>query len=556
MSYRTCYMRLGIALAAAAMLATTGFAQTCLQDEYNKVNKQKLTCTANDVRIAQVTNIRDPLTGKALTTCFQGTQFNFLADFEIVTSSTSSRSNIGMYIATASTTQALTGTCVDNIIQPQHPCPSDSSLNCGSDNYHELDPAPDNCGDTSSTDVSPEFGKAAEAVTLEVDNFNCTAPAGSNTLVLPNCTSWQIPGGTIQCVSPAPDFPYPFNGPGGTPTAIPGSPSKCNCEVISLPITPVNPKPLALKACNTNLTSTAPSFTFDANNPPGTASPTNCDAGVEGVDTATYTVAIDNPNVSGTTGDIIVDQICDSAYGQVFPATGSCKAGSTGQTINNTSCSALDIPLGQSATCTFTAPSIGESNTVSNVVTVSGHSKVNTAVTWTANGTNSVSVHSEEAPSTATVTKGVATTTAACATVRYTADVKNTSGADENLSLSGLSDSAFGDLTKCTNAGCTNTGGTLILGTTCGVASNSHGLGTLSGSLGAGAFAASLPVGGNDYTCEFDAQFCSALDANSCISNTDTITPSLSGDEATDKVTVTANDLTVKECLTTTVTSN
>src|SRR5437879_9662627 len=223
----------------ATCCATTAMAQTCLLDQYNKVQKQKLNCTANDVRIAKVTNIRDPATGQPLTKCFQGTNFNFLADFEVVTTSSQARENIGLYIATQSTTQAQTGACVDNIISPKN-----------SDNYHETDPSPDNCGDTSSGDISATFGAGAEKVTLEIDNFLCVAPAGSTTLVLPNCTSWQIPGGTIQCVSPAPGYPYPFNGPGGTPTAIPGSPSKCNCDVISLPIRQVVPTVLVQKACS------------------------------------------------------------------------------------------------------------------------------------------------------------------------------------------------------------------------------------------------------------------------------------------------------------------
>jgi hypothetical protein len=90
-------------------LPQTSSAQACLQDEYNLVNKQKLNCTANDVRIAQVTNIRDPLTGAKLTSCFAGQTFNFLADFEIVTTSSQARENIGLYIATNSLTQALTG---------------------------------------------------------------------------------------------------------------------------------------------------------------------------------------------------------------------------------------------------------------------------------------------------------------------------------------------------------------------------------------------------------------------------------------------------------------
>src|SRR5882724_3335488 len=108
-------------LASAALLATAITAvpaaaqtsQVCLQNEYNMVQKQKLNCTANDVRIAEVTNIRDPQTGATLTSCIGGANFNFLADFKIVTTSSQARENIGLYIATNSTTQALTGSCQD-----------------------------------------------------------------------------------------------------------------------------------------------------------------------------------------------------------------------------------------------------------------------------------------------------------------------------------------------------------------------------------------------------------------------------------------------------------
>src|SRR5258708_5830496 len=121
-------------------LSQTASAQTCLQDEYNLVQKQKLNCTANDVSIAQVTNIRDPLTGLTLAGCNGGSHFNFIADFEVKTTSAQARENIGLYVATNSTTQALAGSCVDNIVSPQHQCPNaKAGILCGSDVYNETD---------------------------------------------------------------------------------------------------------------------------------------------------------------------------------------------------------------------------------------------------------------------------------------------------------------------------------------------------------------------------------------------------------------------------------
>jgi len=499
------------------------------------------------VRVAAVTGVRD-LQGNPLTTCFQGTTFSFLADFEIVTSSTSSRSNIGLYFASQNQADALTGSCVDNIISPQHQCPGAApGILCGSDNYHELDPqvnskggaVPDNCGDTSSTDFSPTFGTAAEGVTVVVNNFLCEAPAGSATLVLPNCTSWQIPGGTNVCFSPSPSFPYEN-------AATPGTKSKCNCGTIPLPITPVTVAPIVQKACNTTITNSPNPPTFTQN--PNVASPTSCDAGAEG-STVTYTVAITNTS-NVPNNNVVVDQICDDQYGNVFTVSGftgaACPAGSVG-TATNVSCPPSPIAPGATGTCTFTAVQ-GEIKTITDTASASGHSSINASSTFLKTQSNSVTVTSTDAPSSAKVTKAFVGTEAGCATVRYSVDVHNSSGADEVLTLSSLTDTAYGDITKL-GSGTPPT----VLGTTCGVASTSPGLGTLSGSLGAGALPTTIAVGG-DYTCQFDGQFCSALDINSCISQVDSVSGVLKGDEL-ESVIQTFNTLTVKECFTATITS-
>src|SRR5262245_29721138 len=106
-------------LFALTTLAPLAFAQNCLQDEFNAAGfHQKLNCTANDVRIAQALNPRAP-DGTPITTCFAGTTFSFIADFQVVTTATS-RENIGLYMATGGQSSALTGQCVDNIISPLH----------------------------------------------------------------------------------------------------------------------------------------------------------------------------------------------------------------------------------------------------------------------------------------------------------------------------------------------------------------------------------------------------------------------------------------------------
>jgi len=535
-----------MAVVAAVILAAPASAQTCLQNEYNLVNKQKLNCTANDVQIAEVTNIRNPTTGAALTSCDGGTNFNFIADFKIVTTSDKERENVGLYIATDSRTQALTGSCVDNIISPQHPCSAGSNILCGSDNYHDSDGPnnADNCGDTSSNDLSPTFGAKAEKVTLLITNFACTAPAGSTTLVLPNCTSWQEPGGSITCSSPSPSFPYPVDA-NSKPEAIPGSPSKCNCSVIPLPITVQSPSITVKKTCNTVDNQQAPNFTTS---PP---TPNSCTIHPEG-GTVTYTVSIAN---TSNFGNIVVDQICDSAYGNIFTVAGfsgpACAVGSAGSKTGTT-CGALTVAAGSSSTCTFTADQ-PEELTINNIASVKGHGTQGGS-TFGPTQSNQVTVVSNEAPTTGTITKQFVANTAACATVRYSVEVKNTSqaGTDEILNLSAFNDSAFGSITSVHG-----TGNNAVLGTTCAVATNASGLGTLSGSSGAGGLPTTIPVNGGTYTCQFDAQICGGLDTDGCFTHYNEVSATLTGDEgANDTVSLTPGKLNVKECVVGSVIAN
>ena len=232
------------ALAVSAHTATALAQSLCLQSQYAASGfSQSLNCTANDVRVAKAINTRDPVTGAPVTTCQAGQTFSFLADFLVQTSSTSTRSNIGLYL-NLNGTSALTGannTCEDNIISPRHPTPCGGPgqpICLGSNHYDEFDPSPDNCGDTSSSDptvcldannnvvacgsaTATQTFPATQVVTVEIDNFTC--PSAGTTAQLPNCTSWQIPGKTLLCQS------TPTSGTGAWPfvdSAVPGSPSR------------------------------------------------------------------------------------------------------------------------------------------------------------------------------------------------------------------------------------------------------------------------------------------------------------------------------------------
>jgi hypothetical protein len=506
------------ALLAVAVLAATSSAQTCLKDEYGK----NVQCTANDVRVAFADNIR-ALDGTALTSCTAGSTFSFVADFHVVTTATA-RENIGLYFQTAGGANALTGTCSDNIIAPKHTAvnPLDK-VQLGSSDYFEntsVDQAGDTCGDITTAHNN-------QTVTVEVDNAKCVA--GTNgMLALPDCTSWQQPGGTILCQSSSPSYPW-------VPAAVPGSPSKCNCDNgFTVPIQVQSPSVSIAKSCTTAISTQT--------NPPLTS----CDAGEEG-GSVTYTVSITN---SSNFGDIIVDQICDNVYGTVFragsPFSGPACATAGSISAANTTCGALDIPSSNSGTCTFTVTQ-GENSTVKNIVSVTGHG--GSAGTFGPQNSNEVTVVSSDAPSTATTTKSFVSNRTVCATVRYGASVHNSSGPDEALTLSALSDSAFGSITTTHGDAGTNNS---VLGTTCGVV---DGLGTLAGTgNGAGAFNQTLAVGGTDYSCQFDGVICGTpgtLTGGSCstgFTHVNTVTPTLTGDEG-ETVTNSGGALTVTECV-------
>lgn len=536
------------AVLALSLLAAPASAagNNCLQDEYSKTASQKLTCTANDVKVAKVINIRH-LDGTPLTSCNSGSTFSFIADFLVQTSSKSSRSNIGLYFATASgQSNALKGQCSDNVI-PAAPytCPGGTAT-CQTSNYDELDASPDNCGDSSSSDPTvcldasgsvvscpaPAGGSTltgTQIVTIEVNDFSCTAPADTNQLVLQNCTSWQVPGSATLCEAAPPTYPYPFDA-NNLPEAIPGSPSKCNCSTIPLGITVQSPSISVTKNCSTAKGSgTLPDPSCSMDDPGGTV---------------TYTVDVSN---TSNFGSITLDQICDNAYGDIATASGftpACSAGGIG-TKTGTTCSVPQtIAAGSDYSCTFTA-SQGEGTPVTDIATTNGIGQDGT--TRFSGSSNSVTVSVNEAASTATITKSLSSTKAGCATVRYGVDVANTSSADEDLTLSTLNDTFFGSITTVHGA---------VLGTTCGVA-GSTGLGSLSALPGAGALPASLPVGGSDYTCQFDAQFCGPLTSVpdgkgglcSGIENVDKVTATMTSDETGVVVTQTANTLTVDECI-------
>jgi hypothetical protein len=277
--------------------------------------------------------------------------------------------------------------------------------------------------------------------------------------------------------------------------------------------------------------------------------------------TVTYIVAVTNDK--SNFGSVTLNQICDNVYGTIATVAGqpACPTGSLDgtATVTSSSCNLpATIALGDTFNCTFTAKMTEQNSPVTDIATANGVGA--DGKTGFSTQSNSVTVTVNEAASTATITKRMEGTLAGCATVRYGVDIKNTSAADETLTLQksaggtppiiALNDSQFGDVTKVQGN---------VLGTTCGIASGNYGLGTMaSGQSGqlqstADVLPATILVGGH-YICQFDAQFCGGIGSidtgtGTCsgIQNTDTITPALIGDEG-EAVSKTGGSLTVSEC--------
>lgn len=163
--------------------ATTISGAQCIQDAAGI----GLNCTANDIDLAQVSAIEILDDGCQ----FPGDTVTFRANWE-VESTAQTRYNIGLYFATAGQSSALTGQC------------SVSSLPTGPAPFFET--GGNSCGEiTQGTPLTTSIQMTAI----------CQDTQGTNLLSLPYCTSWQQNEEPI-CADPS--------------DALPGSPSKCNCQ--------------------------------------------------------------------------------------------------------------------------------------------------------------------------------------------------------------------------------------------------------------------------------------------------------------------------------------
>jgi hypothetical protein len=452
---RSVYLLILIIFIGLIMAAQPASAGTCIQDVYQaphtglKTNTQKLTCTANDVRIANASNIRD-LNGNTIDTCNDGQTFSFIADFTVVLTA-QTRYDIGLYFATDGDPNgngALTGECDANIITSLHG-EQGVTPELGSANFINLD-ATTQLGDLCGDIIGPENSTYnPQIVTVRVDNVLCKASPNTDppVLALPNCTSWRQPGSNELCLAA-------FD-------AFPGSPSKCNCD--SLFTIPVRIETATISVTKDSSPASWP------------------EPGGE----FTYTVGVTNTSEFTT---VVLDRICDDQFGQIVKVATApdCPAGQYGS-INNTDCAVpqtLTAPyVGEPQySCTFTADVTGEPIQLTDKVTVYGHTDPNNKPVQ---DDDSAQVSISDVPPTAQVIKSL--DSLQCAIVRYGVEVKNLDEA-ESITLTELTDSTFGSITSVHDD---------VVDTTCSVSQTLTKYDGISG-------------GTDEYTCTFDAKFCAS----------------------------------------------
>jgi cysteine-rich repeat protein len=163
-----------------------------------------LVCTANDIRIASISEVVTLDDGCQ----FAGDTVTFRAKAELLLTA-QERHDVGIYLATDGG-DALTGSCLIDVL-PYTPDPPFLDLDGTDDDPNGV--IQDTCGDIDD-DHNPIFHEIDELT------VKCADTNGDGFLDLPNCLSWRQPGANNLCTTP-------FD-------AFPGAPSKCNCDVANV----------------------------------------------------------------------------------------------------------------------------------------------------------------------------------------------------------------------------------------------------------------------------------------------------------------------------------
>jgi hypothetical protein len=266
-------------------------------------------CTANDVRIANArTASGTPIN------CVQGQAIVVDIVADVVETSTSERTDIGIWIANAGNTSAETGSCAFFFLPNGAGAP-----------IEDLDG--DQCGDLENAATVQNFA-------LSALNLVCNDPNNDGFVDIQSCVSWTEPGGDRVC-----------NGSitgGERAGTLPGNKSKCNCEpfqvainiqgTLTLKKVVVNDNGGTLAASAFGITSNAGAFTFNT-------------APVVSGTTSTYT----SNTIAVNTGAYTFSESDIAGYDE---GSWSC----TGATASGTAFNAgsVTVPQGTNVVCTIT----------------------------------------------------------------------------------------------------------------------------------------------------------------------------------------------------------
>lgn len=390
---------------------TTGNGKVCAGDLFGA----NLTCTANDVVVAKVTNIRDTASGEPIDSCFQGSTLNFTADFDVQVSGGVTRFDIGLYFSTDGDPNkdgAETGGCSVSKLSDGNPNDGNGVSSGNDKNYKQLDAAPDSCGDV---DKSPKLHKVNLPLSIPCVPsplyFNPTTkacqatapfPGASNCVSLPNIVSWRQTGANDTCVSPLGTYP--------------GAPSKCRSD-INFGI-PVKVEPVQISVQKTANPTSLPE--------PGGA--------------VTFTVEI---STDAQFSDLILSSLNDDVFGDLLDANNAA--------ISNSDCDDLagqTIGPGGTLSCSFSASITGNAG-FSHTDTVTACGTANDQQSCNDDDATVNVINLSEEAADPTVTKDVYAWTM---DVTYKVQVNNNSSID-TLTVNSLMDNKFGDITTMHAAG-------------------------------------------------------------------------------------------------------
>jgi hypothetical protein len=393
------------AFMAAILLLLPGMlmAEACMQDNYQasdpKLANKTLGCTANDIQVAEVTQII-PVSGifteNGKLFCYTGTQITFNANFEVVLTA-QDRFDIGLYLSKDGTS-ALTGDCNAEVITADN----------NKVNYLNNDDPPDACGDIAGP-IGSTYNPQDVNMTVTV------ACDGNGSVQIPNCSSWRQPGANDVCT--------------GIEDAVPGTSSKCECGLITVPIEIEEPTLNIVKSANPT----------EINEPGGDVK---------------YTVVISNPAVSTAVeltkledDQNLVDGVTspdDASYSVDFTFTPSAEPYLVCDRLTLEPCGldANNCAENSQTSCTFTLPVTGNAgDEIKDLACIYGTAvNSNTSLDPVC---DAAAVKIKDVGPSATVWKRVKGVE--CADIIYEVEVENLSTA-EAATLVSLGDSAFGFL--------------------------------------------------------------------------------------------------------------